>query len=195
MKYKLVLALTVIALLSGSALAETKSDYDHSFDFSKLRTWDFKVVTRMPRDPLLRNDLWDRRVRDGLITHFAEVRFTKVDDGQPTFMVNYFMGLERRYDVRYLNYGFPGYWGSINRWGRWYGWGPRYGHVDVWRIPYMESTLIVDVIDSRTNHLVWRAYDTQTIDFEKSEKTIHKSVENLTKRFRRDVDKQLKRAG
>lgn len=54
-------------------------------------------------------------------------------------------------------------------------------------------SLIVDVIDARTNHLVWRGYDTQTIDFEKSEKTIHKSVENLTKRFRRDVDKQLNR--
>lgn len=53
--------------------------------------------------------------------------------------------------------------------------------------------MIVDLIDARTNHLVWRGCDTQTIDFEKSEKTIHKPVENLTKRFRHDVNKQLKR--
>jgi len=38
--------------------------------------------------------------------------------------------------------------------------------------------------------LVWRGYDTQTIDFDKSEKTIHKSVENLIKRFKHDVEAQ-----
>jgi len=62
-----------------------------------------------------------------------------------------------------------------------------------WTVPYTESTLILDVIDSRTNHLVWRGYDIRTIDFEKSEKTIHKSVQNLTQRFRHDVNRQLKR--
>ena len=193
MRYKITLALTLTALFSVAAFAETRSDYDRNFDFSKLRTWDFKVVTRMPNDPISRNELWDRRIRDGLISHFAEVSFTKVDDGEPTFLVNYFMGLKKKYDVRYINYGYPGRWESMNRWGRWQGWGPGYGRVDVWKIPYTESTVIVDVINSRTNQLVWRGYDTQTIDFEKSEKTIHKSVENLTKRFRRDVNKQLKR--
>ena len=193
MRYKVSLAFLLTALLGVAALAETKSDYDRNYDFSRLRTWDFKVVTRMPNDPLMRNELWDSRIRNGLSSHFVEVLFTKVDDGEPNFLVNYFMGLEKSYDIRYLNYGFPGYWGRMNRYGRWYGWGPPYGRVDVWRIPYTESTLIVDVIDARTNHLVWRGYDTQTIDFEKSEKTIHKSVENLTKRFRHDVNKQLKR--
>lgn len=193
MRYKITLMFLFTALFAVTALADTKSDYDRSYDFSKLRTWDFKIATRMPSDPLMRNELWDSRVRSGLISHFAEVRFTKVDEGEPTFLVNYFMGLEKRYDIRYLNYGFPGYWGSMNRYGRWYGWGPPYGHFDIWHIPYTESTLIVDVIDARTNHLVWRGYDTRTIDFEKSEKTIHKSVENLTKRFRHDVNKQLKR--
>ena len=63
----------------------------------------------------------------------------------------------------------------------------------MWRIPYKESTLVVDVIDPHTNQLVWRGYDTETIDFDKSEKTIHKSVENLAKRFKHDVDEQKKK--
>ena len=199
MKYKITLALLLTALFSVVTLAETKSDYDRTYDFSKLRTWDFKAITRMPRDPVAQNELWNRRIRDGLITHLSEVGFTKIDDGTPSFMLNYFMGIKEKYDIRYIDYGFPvwygnlGRWGRRNGWGRWYGWNPGYGHVDIWRIPYKESTLILDVIDSRTNHLVWRGYDTETIDFEKSEKTIHKSVENLAKRFRRDVNKQLKR--
>ena len=69
----------------------------------------------------------------------------------------------------------------------------RFGQVDVWRIPYHESTLVLDVIDPHTNQLVWRGYDTRTIDFEKSEKTIHKSVEKVTKRFKHDVDEQRKK--
>jgi hypothetical protein len=193
MRYKITLALILTALFSIAALADTKSDYDRNFDFSKLRTWDFKVASRMPNDPVAENELWNRRIREGLVTHFAEVRFTKIDNGEPSFLVNYFMSLKEKYDIRYIDYGFPGRWESMNRWGRWHGWDPPYGHVDVWRFPYTESTMVVDVIDSRTNHLVWRGYDTQTIDFEKSEKTIHKSVENLTKRFRHDVSKQLKR--
>jgi len=194
MRYKLFLALTLLALLTTSVLAETKSDYDRNFNFAKLRTWDFKVVTRMPSDPVADNELWNRRIRDGLVSHMTVIGFAKVDDGEPSFMVNYFMGIEKKYDVRYLDYGFPYQYGPAYRYGNWYGWDSPYGrHPDVWRIPYTESTLIVDVIDSRTNHLVWRGYDTQTIDFEKSEKTIHKSVENLTKRLRHDVNKELKK--
>lgn len=193
MRYRITLVLMLTALFSAAALAETKSDYDRNFNFAKLRTWDFKVASRMPTDPVAENELWNRRIREGLITHLPEVRFTKIDNGDPSFLVNYFMSLKEKYDIRYIDYGFPGRFDGMNHWGHWYGWDPPYGRVDVWRIPYTESTMVLDVIDARTNHLVWRGYDTRTIDFEKSEKTIHKSIEKLTARFRHDVNKQLKR--
>jgi hypothetical protein len=194
MRHNLSFALLLFTLFTPSVFAETRSDYDRNFNFATLRTWDFKVITRMPEDPVGQNELWNRRIREGLITHMTQVGFTKLNDGEPTFLMNYFMGIEKKYDVRYIDYGFPSWYGrDPYGFGRWHGWGPPYGRVDVWSIPYTESTLIVDVIDSRTNHLVWRGYDTRTIDFEKSEQTIHKSVENLTKRLRRDVNRQLKR--
>lgn len=34
---------------------------------------------------------------------------------------------------------------------------------------------------------------TQRLDFDKSEKTLHKSIKNLTKRFKHNVDQQKKR--
>lgn len=192
MGHKMILALLLTAVFSGAALAETKSDFDRNFDFSRLRTWDFKAATRIPNDPVAQNELWDRRIRAGLISHFTEVSFARVENGEPTFLVDYFMDLEKRYEVPYIEYGAFGRYESLYRYGRWYDWDPSYGHVGVWTTPYTDSTMIVDVIDSRTKHLVWRGYDTQTIDFEKSEKSIHKSVENLTRRFRHDVNKQLK---
>jgi len=42
---------------------------------------------------------------------------------------------------------------------------------------------VLDIIDAKTNQLVWRGYDTETINFNKSEKTIQKSVEKLVERF------------
>ena len=52
MRYKITLALILAALFSVTALAETRSDYDRIYDFSKLRTWDFKAVSRIPNDPI-----------------------------------------------------------------------------------------------------------------------------------------------
>jgi hypothetical protein len=54
------------------------------------------------------------------------------------------------------------------------------------KIPLTESTLVMDVIDARTRQLIWRGYDTETIDFNKAEKTINKAVEHLTRRFVHD---------
>jgi len=203
MMRKLLLAGIAIALFGLAIMAETKSDtavpaetksdFDRSYDFSKLRTWDFKVTTRMPEDPVGTNTLWNQRIREGLQEHLAQIGYRKVNDGEPDFLVTYFMGIKEKYDIRYIDYGFPGRWGTWGPWGRWYGWEPSFGQVDVWRIPYHESTLVLDVIDPHTNQLVWRGYDTRTIDFEKSEKTIHKSVEKVTKRFKHDVDEQGKK--
>jgi hypothetical protein len=190
---KLIIGSALIALFSFAAMAETKSDYDRSYDFLKLRTWDFKAFNRMPTDPVATNSLWNQRIRRGLEVHFAQIGYKRIDDGEPDFLLGYFMGIKQKYDIRYIDYGFPGRMGMWGRWGRWYGWEPGRTFVDVWRIPYNESTLVVDVIDPHTNQLVWRGYDTATIDFDKSEKTIHKSIENLAKRFRRDVNQQKKR--
>ena len=74
-------------------------------------------------------------------------------------------GIKEKYDIRYIDYGFPGVW---------FGW---------------------NITDSHTNQMVWRGYDTQTIDFDKSDKTIHKSVEKLVKQFLHHVTKQRRTFG
>ena len=105
MTRKLLLTSIAITLLSVTALAETKSDYDRSYDFSKLQTWDFKVVTRMPEDPVGTNTLWNQRIHDGLVEHLAQVGYRKLSHGEPDFLVTYFMGIKEKYDIRYIDYG------------------------------------------------------------------------------------------
>jgi len=193
MKVKLLVIALLVGLVSGSALATTKSDYDESFNFSNLRTWDFKVQNRMPRDPVGTNSLWNQRIRQDLEQQLAADGFQKVNDSEPTFLVAYYMATKEKYDTRYVDYGFPGRWGRWWRFGGWHGWGPGWGNVDVWQIPYAESTLVVDIIDPQTNMLIWRGYNTDVIDFNKSDKSIRDAVGDVMKRFVHDIKKGEKK--
>lgn len=56
------------------------------------------------------NTLWNQRIRDGLEEHLAQIGYRKVNDGEPDFLVTYFMGIKEKYDIRYIDYGFPGRW-------------------------------------------------------------------------------------
>jgi len=189
MKVRFLVIALLMGLLSTSALATTKSDYDQSFNFSDLRTWDFKVQNRMPRDPVGTNSLWNQRIRQDLEQQLTADGFQKVNDAEPTFLVAYYMGTKEKYDTRYVDYGFPGRWGRWWRFGGWHGWGPGFGNVDVWQIPYTESTLVVDIIDPQTNMLIWRGYNTDVIDFNKSDKSIRDAVGDVMKRFVHDMKK------
>ena len=59
----------------------------------------------------------------------------------------------------------------------------------MWAVPYTESTVIVDVIDARTNQLVWRGYDTNTLNIGEPEKTLTKAVDSVLSRFYHDARK------
>lgn len=52
---------------------------------------------------------------------------------------------------------------------------------------YLKSTLVMDVYDARTNQLVWRGFDTKSINYNKADKTINDAVGHLMKRFRHDL--------
>lgn len=67
--------------------------------------------------------------------------------------------------------------------------------MDVWNIPYTESTVTLDLIDPHTNNLIWRGYDAETLDFNKSEKSIARSVDNLVKRLAHDLKEVEKKEG
>lgn len=83
----------------------------------------------------------------------------------------------------------------------WQSWLVRHGllgtwlgtQVDVWRIPYNESTVVMDIIDAKSNMLVWRGCDIDTIDLNKSDKLIREAVKDLVDRLVKDVRKSQKR--
>jgi hypothetical protein len=96
--------------------------------------------------------------------------------------VAFYVGLRDRYDIDGIDYGLPVLHRGLRR--GWWGWPRGY---DAWAVPYTESTVIVDLIDAHTNQLVWRGYDTDTLNRNDPDKTLTKAVGNLVTRFSHDA--------
>src|SRR5262249_6857028 len=134
------------------------------------------------------NDLWMRRVREDLARQLSAVGLPQTRNGAPGLLGSYHLGAQRDYETEFLNTGFPGYYGHLGFRKHLGGaCGARWGTTTVVRIPYLKSTLVMDVYDTHTKQLVWRGYDTRTIDYNKADSTINKAVEHLTKHFTHDL--------
>lgn len=187
MKRTVLVSFTLAALLGVRSQAETKSDYNHHYKLDAAKTWNFKAQDNSVNDSVGNNSLWERRIREDITQRLAAAGLTQPKSAVPDLLVSYRIGTKERVKTQYLRSGYPGYFGYYGRRGRWFGWQPGWGETTVWRTPTLKSTLSMDVVDARTNQLIWRGYDTETIDFNKSDQTINKAVEHLTKRFERDL--------
>jgi hypothetical protein len=175
-----LLGVVAVVIMSSAALlrAETNSYFDKSFDFKTLKTFGFKMQHRFSGDPIANNRIWADEIRTELTNKLAGTGFQNTPNDKPDFLVAYYLGLKERYTSTVFGYGFPGR-------GRRFGWG--WGGADIWNIPYTESTLIVDIIDGQTNQLIWRGYDTNTLDMKRPDKRLDKAVDTLVKKFLKDT--------
>ena len=181
-------ALAMLAT-SGAAFAATHSDFTKAYPLQQLKTFAFKPQHRISRDPLANNDIWANDVRQAIRTDLMARGMREATGDNPDFYVAFYVGLEDRYDLNAVDYGMPFFHRGVRGWWGW----PR-GY-DVWAVPYTESTLIVDIVDAHTNQLVWRGYDTDTLNNNNPDKTLSKAVENVVARFSHDVKKATQHVG
>jgi hypothetical protein len=181
-----IAAALAAAIVCGSSpvLAATHSDYTKSYPLQTLKTFEFKQQHRISRDPLANNELWANDVREAVRNDLAGHGIEQATNGKPDFYVAFYVGLQDRYDVNYVPYGLPVFHRGFRT--GWWGWPRGY---DVWAVPYTQSTVIVDIIDAHTNQLVWRGYDTDTLNAKNPDKTLSKAVDNVLSRFYHDARK------
>jgi len=177
------IALALVTLAGGLVAADTNSYFDKEYEFSTLKTFDFKMQRRISSDPIANNQLWSDDIRAEIVKELQANGFERSAGGpHADFLVAFYVGLKEKYDVHVMDYGYPGFWGR-RRFGWGWGWPNDF---DVWKIPYTDSTLIIDLIDGQTNQLIWRGYDTNTIDMKKPDKRLDKAVDSLVKKFMKD---------
>ncbi len=144
-----VLAALLLTALCACSTLRVSSDYDPAFDFSGFRTWDWLTGTSAGSvDPRLPRGLVEERIRAAVEKHLAARGYPRSGSGTPDFRVGYHAAVEDKVDVR-----------SINRaYGYGPGWGAGRGLMirDTYVRQYEQGTLILDIVDPRTNVLVWR---------------------------------------
>jgi len=155
----------------------TKTDYDRSFDFHKLRTFAFKDQYRRDGSVLKENGIVDRRIKDALIRDLEARGFRYAPEGQSDFQIAYYARERERAEIEGSGYAMPRRW----RWG----WGP-----DLWTRYYTEGSVVVDFVDSNSNQLFWRGRVTDTVKgLGQSDKQIDKAANKLVNDFVKDEKK------
>lgn len=154
------LIVTILGAFSlfGCASISISSQYDPQVDFSVYKTfsWIPKPEDRKPATdlaPELR-----QRLRDALGAALGAKGLSKVDSSSADIHVvyYYYLGTKPRYWVS--NWGYSYHPWRATPWGYVYDpwrneWGPTQVVVDTIEV----GTLIIDIIDTKSNELVWRS--------------------------------------
>ena len=169
------LALALLSFLAACSPITVRTDHDTTADFSHLRTYGWlQKPSDVPRDPRIDNDLLDSRVHSAVNDELASKGFTESEN--PDFRVTYHVMIQNQLDVQ----SFPVAYG--------YGLG-RVGAMstDVRVEQYELGTLLLDVVDTRTNELVWRGSAQARIDPNRTPqertKLIREAVHDMLARF------------
>jgi hypothetical protein len=173
------------AALTAAFGSSTKSDYQKDFDFSRLHTFSFKTE-RDSRDRLATNTIEAQRILKALTVQLEENGFTQGSDS-PDFIVAFYSRVKEKTEINSTGFGYgPGWgWGYgipyRNRW-RW-GRGP-----DISTYTYTQGCVMADIIDSKTQELVWRGVVKDTVNgIGQSEKQVNSAAKDLIQRFLKDT--------
>lgn len=169
------LSLMLVAVsVFGSSV---RTDYDKNFNFGNLKTFAFQEQRRGNRDTLKTDTLTATRIQNSLTAQLEENGFNS-DSDNPDFKVAYYASSKEKLDIDSFGYGYPRRW----RWG--------FGG-DMWTRYYTEGSIIVDIIDPKSNQLIWRGIVTDTIGNKpgQSENQINDGTKDLVRHFLKDIKK------
>ena len=148
----MVMALAVaVAAVAGCATMGVSSHVDRDFEFARVRTFDWGPADAFPvGDPRLdKNPTFLDHLHGAVEKQLVARGYERVVTGRPQLLVHFHASVDRRLDVNAAD--------------------ARHGYCldDGCRArgaEYEAGTLIVDVVDARTNRLIWRGWAQDSID-------------------------------
>jgi hypothetical protein len=162
----------ILCMFASVSHAQTvQADFDRSFDFSRLKTFNFSLQRRGAGDPLAKDSLNDGRIKAALESKLAASGYRRETAQRADFAVAYYVMAKDKLDVQDYSFG-------PRRW---------LGGRDIRVDQYTEGTLIVDLIDVNTKQLIWRGRASGAVELKNMDKKIDKAVEKLVKQFLKDA--------
>ena len=170
MRASLLVLLAALAAAAPAQAVRATVDHDKDADFTKYKTY-----TRAAGTPA-RNELNQKRIDAALEAQLSAKGLTRVESGGDLTVVTH-AASETSTRVRVDDYGYgyyPGYWRSVPM-----------TTVDVYEV--VVGSVVVDLVDTATDQLVWRGEATDTVSPgikpEKVEKIINKAMEKLFRQY------------
>lgn len=162
----------IIALLLFASCSSVRvaSDYDTKVNFNQYTTYAF---FKPGIDKAEISDLDKRRILRAIDAELNSKGMQKSES--PDLLISFFTKAKERVDVYQNHYGWGGYWG--------WGWGHPWGGTTVSKTT--EGTLYIDIIDAKTNELIWQGIGTAPLarDMEKKEARINEIVMKILERY------------
>jgi hypothetical protein len=147
-----------------------RSDYDKDLSLTQYNTYRWAPVNQAEaaNHPLYYNELTDKRIHQAVDREMKKRGYRYADSAQ--LVIHYHLAVEKGVQLRQDPYGLYGpYWMRPTT-----------------VVSYEEGTIIIDVMDARTNSLAWRGWATADI-MDASELTgeafIRKAVSQLFKQY------------
>lgn len=167
--FKSILVLAVVAITASCSSVRVVSDYDKQANFTTYNSFAFY---KPGIDKAEISDLDKKRILRAIESELTTKGFQKSEN--PNLLVNIFTKEQKKVDV-YNNYGYG--WG----WNPWY-WGGTYNNV----VTSTEGTLFIDLIDAKTNELVWQGKGSGNLtesDVDKKDARIHEFVAEILSQY------------
>jgi hypothetical protein len=156
------------AIAVAFAASNVNTDYDHKADFNRYHSYSWIGVRAG-------NSLWADRIQGDVDSQLAAKGWTRTASGGDA-SVAAFGKLSQQDTMQTFYSGFPG-------WG-WMGWGGA-GTATTTVTPENVGTLIVDIFDGQSKHLIWRGTATETLSSkpEKNDKKLEHAVSEMFEHF------------
>ena len=146
--------LMTLLILSGCSTYSVVTDYDSSFPFTSYKTyhWADDSIAKSSNNVLASNQLILKRIKSAVDRTFATKGYLLNNNGTVDFTVSVYASVRDRvmYNLPPMGFYFHhGYYHS------------RFGIYDpYWPGPYAsyyeEGTLVIDILDQKSNELAWR---------------------------------------
>lgn len=174
------------ALALPSNAQKVRVDFDHSFDFSKVHHYEWRVHPIFEKHPELR-DRYSTAIQLVMNATNQQLRkkgyqsVSSIPDVFLTFFVTA-KDVSRTYTDMLSSPG-AGF--------GWYGW---YAP-PVWTVTrteqYLEGTLVMDMVDPKDTKLIWRGSATDSVkDFRNRDKNVDAAVKKIFKKFPPKTEKR-----
>ncbi len=175
--HRLLSTLTVLTFLAGCATA-AKVNYQHdpTANFSGLKTYSWASMEPLKtEDPRVDPTKVDARIRQAIDSELAVKGYQKVNSGGD-FQVLYHAAVEHKIDTQRQDI-----YADAGEFGRsWMGWEDVTTEFDV-------GSLVLDILDPKSEKLIWRSSANKTIDLEASEAEkdarVHGAVHDMLANF------------